>query len=176
MLTKLAVSLVPALTRMTERSNARLSAVTVTELAVGAGGAVAVGGGAVAAGGEVGAGAVEAVADACAGAEVAVGDAEALVEVGLAAAGVETALADGEAAAGVPCFVSIGAKVGCEDVALSPPQAAAASAARKTIVARDFRCCMLATFVRSTVMGYVAARDGGLTFVRRIAGRNEGFC
>lgn len=57
LLTKVAVSVVPALTRMTVRSNARFMAVTVIEVTAGTGGAV-VGAGAVVAGGVVAAGTV----------------------------------------------------------------------------------------------------------------------
>lgn len=139
LLTKLAVSVVPALTRMTDRSNARFSAVTVTELTAGAAGEVAVGGTGVAAGAEVGAAVVVAVGG--------VGEAGALVAVALAA----VAAGAGEpAGAAVAEVVTEAATVGAagSTVALvfalsPPPQAANARAAATANPASSFVLFML---------------------------------
>ena len=141
LLTKLAVSVVPALTRMTDRSNARFSAVTVTELTAGAAGEVAVGGIGVAAGAEVGAAVVVAVGGA--------GEAGALVAVALAAVGVAAGAGE-PAGAAVAEVVTEAATVGAvgSTVALvfalsPPPQAANARAAATANPASSFVLFML---------------------------------
>ena len=162
LLTNVAVSEVPALTRMTARSNARFSAVTVTEVTAGGGGALVGAGGAVATGWGVGGAAVAAV--------VAIGEGGAVAVAGLAAAvvpAVDVAFGAGDTASGtlvaLPPSGEVAKAVAGVVLLSPPPQAAKASApATKIPKTSHFMLTFVLFFARPCSVPYVRTGSFGL--------------